>query len=226
MIGLSSCHNGCWILWISPLGDRTVTLELLPEKCQHGVYPHLLIKYLGYNPALQTTHSSCQREKITRVCVWHTHPPPLSLSSLACKHMCAHTHRAHMCDTVFWWPLPQSQQSQQVLGLSHFPKSEPKTSSLAWKKVGFSGQGPRSTSPRQVQRKWQSSAASGSGILSRSRLGRAPCYVSMGILQDTHLEGGPRLDRRGACLGSTPNGRFKLQDTPRTPWSYCNCLAD
>lgn len=145
VIGVRSCHNGCWILWISLLGDRTVTLELLPEKCQHGVYPHLLIEYLSYSPALQMTHSSWQREKITRGCVTHALPPQ---SVCTCLH--AHVHGAHAWNSVSVGPCASPSNPNKSLGLLHFSKSEPKMFSLASNRVAFSGQSSRSRSPRQI----------------------------------------------------------------------------
>ena len=206
MIGVSSCHNGCWMLWLSLLGDRTVTLELLPEKCQHGVHPHLLIEYLSYSPALQMTHSSWQREKITRVCV--THAPPL-------QSVC--THSSHVWNSVLVGPCA-SPSNPKSLGLLHFSKSEPKMFSLASHRVAFSGQSTGSRFPRQVWRKWQRAQQP---PCQGSRVGETGEDLMRHIYRDTgdrhSPEGGPRLDRRGACLSSTPNGRSKFQDTPRTP---------
>ena len=148
--------HGCWVLWISLLGDRTVTLELLPEKCQHGVYPHLLIEYLSYSPALQMTHSSWQREKITRVCV--THALPLQ-SVCTCLHarVCMHMHTELTCETsVLVGPCASPSNPNKSFGLLHFSKSEAKMCSLASNRVAFSGQSTRSRSPRQIWRKWQS----------------------------------------------------------------------
>lgn len=132
-------------------------------------------------------------------------------------HTHTRTQSSHVWNSVLVGPCA-SPSNPKSLGLLHFSKSEPKMFSLASHRVAFSGQSTGSRFPRQVWRKWQRAQQP---PCQGSRVGETGEDLMRHIYRDTgdrhSPEGGPRLDRRGTCLSSTPNGRSKFQDTPRTP---------
>lgn len=149
-----------------------------------------------------------------------THALPLQ-SVCTCLHarVCMHMHTELTCETVFWWapaPVPAIPTSPLVCYI--FLKVRPRCA--LWPLTGLHSVG-RAPGLGPPGRSEENDKALSSLHVRGPEWEKTGEDLMQHIYRDTgdrhSPEGGPRLDRRGACLSSTPNGRSKFQDTPRTP---------
>lgn len=133
-----------------------------------------------------------KRKNNQGVCDTCPPPTPVRLHLPACTCVHAHAHRAHMCETVFWWVPAPVPAIPSPLVCYIFLKVSPRC--FLWPLTGSHsvGRAPGLGSPGRSEENDKELSSLRVRDPKWERLGRTSCDISIGTLEtDTHLKGDP-----------------------------------